>query len=95
LTAQKSEKKQYFTQKGLDNKPLLCYNEDNKREEPRAMKKLFKYIRFRICRNIYYADWCPVDNRKNYKQMFENFLAALGLTLTGLVVLILFCLMGF
>lgn len=59
------------------------------------MKKLFKYIRFRIFRNIYYADWCPMDNRKNYKQMFENFLAALGLTLTGLVVIILFCLMGF
>ena len=59
------------------------------------MKRLFKYILFRICRNIYYADWCPMDNRKNYKQMFENFLAALGLTLTGLVVIILFCLMGF
>ena len=59
------------------------------------MKRLFKYIRFRICRSIYYADHCPMDNRKNYKQMFENFLAALGLTLTGLVVLILFCLMGF
>lgn len=59
------------------------------------MKKLFKYIRFRICRNIYYADWCPMDNRKNYRQMFENFIAAFGLTLSGLVVVILFCLMGF
>jgi hypothetical protein len=59
------------------------------------MKKLFRYIRHRICRNIYYADYCPIDNRKNYRQMFENFIAALGLTLSGLVVLILFCLMGF
>lgn len=95
MTEWKSEKKQYFTQKGLDNKLLLCYNEDNKREEPRAMKKLFRYIRHRICRSIYYADYCPIDNRKNYRQMFENFIAALGLTLSGLVVLILFCLMGF
>jgi hypothetical protein len=59
------------------------------------MKKLFRYIRHRICRSIYYADYCPIDNRKNYRQMFENFIAALGLTLSGLVVLILFCLMGF
>lgn len=95
MTEWKSEKKQYFTQKGLDNKLLLCYNEDNKREEPRAMKKLFRYIRHRICRSIYYADYCPIDNRKNYHQMFENFIAALGLTLSGLVVVILFCLMGF
>ena len=95
MTEWKSEKKQYFTQKGLDNKLLLCYNKDNKREEPRAMKKLFRYIRHRICRNIYYADHCPIDNRKNYRQMFENFIAALGLTLSGLVVMILFCMMGF
>ena len=59
------------------------------------MEKLFKYIRFRICRSIYYADQCPMDNRKNYRQMFENFIAALGLTLSGLVIVILLCLMGF
>ena len=59
------------------------------------MKKLFRHIRFRICRSIYYADWCRMDNRKNYHQMFENFIAALGLTLSGLVIVILFCLMGF
>ena len=59
------------------------------------MKKLFKYIRFRICRSIYYADYCPIDNRKNYRQMFENFLAALGLTLSGVAALILLFLIGF
>ena len=59
------------------------------------MEKLFKYIRFRICRSIYYADQCPMDSRKNYRQMFENFIAALGLTLSGLVIVILFCLMEF
>ena len=59
------------------------------------MKKLFRHIRYRICRNIYYADHCPIDNRKNYRQIFENLIAALGLTLSGLAVMILFCLMGF
>ena len=59
------------------------------------MKKLFKYIRFRICRSIYYADWCPMENRKNYRKIFENFLAALGLTLSGVVALILLFLIGF
>ena len=58
------------------------------------MKKLFKHIRFRICRNIYYADWCPMDNRKNYRKIFENFLAALGLTLSSIVALILLFLIG-
>ena len=48
------------------------------------MKKLFRYIRHRICRNIYYADYCPIDNRKNYHQMFENSIAALGLALSRL-----------
>ena len=59
------------------------------------VKRELRYIRHRICRSIYYADYCPIDNRKNYRQMFENFIAALGLTLSGLVVVILFCLMGF
>lgn len=58
------------------------------------MKKLFKHIRHRICRNIYYADWCPMDNRKNYSKIFENFLAALGLTLSSIVALILLFLIG-
>ena len=59
------------------------------------MKKLFRHVRYRICRSIYYADWCPMDNRKNYRKIFENFLAVLGLTLSGLVALILLFLIGF
>ena len=58
------------------------------------MKKLFRHIRHRICRSIYYADWCPMDNRKNYRKIFENFLAALGLTLSSVVALILLFLIG-
>ena len=59
------------------------------------MKKLFKHIRFRICRNIYYADWCPMENRKNYRKIFENFFAALGLGLSGVIALVLLFLIGF
>lgn len=59
------------------------------------MKKLFRHIRRRICRNIYYADWCPMENRKNYRKIFENFLAVLGLTFSGVVALILLFLIGF
>ena len=59
------------------------------------VKRELRYIRYRICRSIYYADHCPIDNCKNYRQMFENFIAALGLTLSGLVIVILFCWMGF
>lgn len=58
------------------------------------MKKLFKQIRHRICRNIYYADWCPIDNRKNYRKIFENFLATFGLVFLGLVTLTLLSLIG-
>ena len=59
------------------------------------MKKLFRRIRHRICRNIYYADWCPMDNRKNYRKIFENFLAVLCLTFSCIIILILLFLIGF
>lgn len=39
MTAWKSEKKQYFTQKGLDNKPLLCYNKGTKTREDNTMRE--------------------------------------------------------
>ena len=39
------------------------------------MKKAFRYIRHRVCRTIYYADWCPMENRKNYKKLILDFFA--------------------
>lgn len=54
------------------------------------MKKLFKHIRYRICRNIYYADWCPADNRKNYKEIAVNAIACFGLCLSAVAI---FCFM--
>ena len=41
--------------------------------------KTARYIRYRICRSIYYADQCPMDNRKNYKEIGRNILCACGL----------------
>lgn len=38
------------------------------------MKKLFRHIRYRICRSIYYADQCPVENKKNYRRIITEFL---------------------
>lgn len=51
------------------------------------MKRELRYIRYRICRNIYYADQCPMDNRKNYNAIGKNILCALGLGVAGLLVL--------
>ena len=59
------------------------------------MKKLFRHIRHRICRSIYYADWCPMDNRKNYRKIFKNSLAVLGLTFSCIIILMLLFLIGF
>ena len=43
------------------------------------MRKEFRYIRYRICRSIYYAYQCPIDNRKNYNNIGKNILCACGL----------------
>ena len=42
------------------------------------MKREFRYIRYRICRSIYYADQCPMDNRKNYSNIGRDILCAWG-----------------
>ena len=43
------------------------------------IKKELRYIRHRICRTLYYADQCPMDNRRNASAMMENALGALAL----------------
>lgn len=57
------------------------------------MKKLFKHIRYRICRSIYYADHCPADCRKNYKEIAVNACACFGLTLTAVTIFFLLAMM--
>lgn len=51
------------------------------------MKKELRYIRYRICRSIYYADQCPNGCRKNYNNIGKNILCALGLGVVGLMAL--------
>ena len=58
------------------------------------MKKELRYIRYRICRDIYYADQCPMDNRKNFKEIAKNVVMALGLGCVGFAVLCVFVLMA-
>ena len=36
------------------------------------IKKELRYIRYRICRSIYYADQCPAENRKNTNCIAEK-----------------------
>ena len=43
------------------------------------MRRELRYIRYRICRSIYYADHCPNDCRKNYSDIGKNILLACGL----------------
>lgn len=43
------------------------------------IKRELRYIRYRICRDIYYADQCPKDCRKNYNNIGKNILYACGL----------------
>lgn len=53
------------------------------------MKKELRYIRYKICRNIYYADQCPMDNRKNYNNIGKTILMAAGMCVAGLMAMVL------
>jgi hypothetical protein len=55
---------------------LLTYPANTRRKN-KMIKKEFKYIRYKICRSIYYADQCPVENRKNINNIIKNFLGGL------------------
>ena len=43
------------------------------------MKREFRYIRYRICRSIYYADQCPRDCRKNYHHIAKTIASAIAI----------------
>lgn len=45
------------------------------------IKREIRYIRYRICRNIYYADQCPSDCQKNYLNIGRNILLACGFSI--------------
>ena len=52
------------------------------------IKKELRYIRYRICRNIYYADQCPKDCRKNYKEIGKGVAMAIGFGIACLIAMI-------
>ena len=49
------------------------------------IKRELRYIRYRICRNIYYADQCPKDCRKNYKEIGKGIAMAIGFGIVCLI----------
>lgn len=53
------------------------------------MKRELRYIRYRICRSIYYADQCPNDCRKNYNNIGKSILMASGIFVFGLMAMVI------
>lgn len=58
------------------------------------MKKLFRHIRHRICRTIYYADQCPMDNRRNYRAIAEMAIKIAVMYFIGFIIMFVFVLMA-
>lgn len=58
------------------------------------IKKELRYIRYRICRTIYYADQCPTDNRKNYVNLAKSLVGAIGIGVFCFAMLFVFVLMA-
>lgn len=54
------------------------------------MRKELRYIRYRICRTIYYADQCPKDYKRNFRKIAENILSGLGLSALAFIGAVLF-----
>ena len=50
----------------------------------RAIRRTFRRIRHRICRNIYYFDSCPIECRKNFKNLLLEGLACMALCVAGI-----------
>lgn len=54
----------------------------------RKIKRELRYIRYKVCRNIYYADQCPNDCRKNYRDLGKSILMASGMFVVGLMAMV-------
>ena len=55
----------------------------------RKIKRELRYIRYKVCRNIYYADQCPNDCRKNYHNIGKSILMASGMFVFGLMAMVI------
>lgn len=49
----------------------------------RAIRRYFRYIRYKVCRYIYYLDACPKQFRKDYKALILEGLACVALCFAG------------
>lgn len=49
----------------------------------RVIFRYFRYIRYRVCRYIYYFDACPKQFRKNYKALIFEGLSCVALCFVG------------
>ena len=55
----------------------------------RKIKRELRYIRYKVCRNIYYADQCPNDCRKNYRDIGKSILMSSGMFVFGLMAMVI------
>ena len=53
------------------------------------MKKQMRYIRYRVCRSIYYADQCPKDCRKDYNNIAKTVGMVLAITPIAIAIAII------
>lgn len=58
------------------------------------IKRELRYIRYRICRNIYYADQCPKDCRKDFRETAKNLAGMILMSVIGLLMACVFVLMA-
>lgn len=58
------------------------------------MKKMFRHIRYRVCRTIYYADQCPKDCRKNYGELAMMVLQGALFSIIGFIAMFICVLMS-
>lgn len=56
--------------------------------------KTLRYIRYRICRFIYYFDACPAGYRKDFKGLFLEGLGCAALCVVGVLMFMLMILMA-
>lgn len=54
----------------------------------KQIKRELRYIRYKVCRNIYYADQCPNDCRKDYKAIGMKILGAVAMCAVGLLAMV-------
>lgn len=51
----------------------------------KELNRIFRRVRRTVARYIVGFDDCPIDNRKNYRQVFDNALAVVGMGVMGFI----------